>query len=148
MSSSAMTIGAAAKRAGCPVATVRYYEEIGLMPEAERRPGGHRLYDETDVARLIFIRRCRELDMPIGKIVALLAISDDGARPCAEALDLTHEHLAAVRSRLNELRELERTLAAFAAECAQTCCQGSSATCTLFSELREPARRGGAARPT
>jgi len=142
-----MTIGAAAKRAGCRVATVRYYEEIGLMPEPDRRAGGHRVYSDTDVARLIFIRRCRELDMPIEKIVALLAISDDGARPCVEALDLTNEHLAAVRTRLNELRELERTLAAFAADCAQTCCTGTSATCTLFSELREPKRRSGAAIP-
>lgn len=137
-SSAAMTIGAAARRAGCPVATVRYYEDIGLMPEAERRPGGHRLYDETDIARLVFIRRCRELDMPIEKISALLAISDDGARPCSEALDLTHEHLAAVRTRLKELRELERVLAAFAAECEQTCCRGPSAACTLFSALRKP----------
>lgn len=139
MSSTAMTIGAAARRAGCPVATVRYYEEIGLMPPAERRPGGHRLYDQTDVARLIFIRRCRELDMPIEKIVALLKISDDGTRPCSEALDLTNEHLAAVRSRLKELRVLERTLSAFAAECETTCCRGSSASCTLFDDLKRPA---------
>lgn len=140
MASSAMTIGVAAKRAGCPVATVRYYEEIGLMPRAERRPSGHRLYDETDIARLIFIRSCRELDMPIEKISALLAISDDGARPCSEALELTNEHLSAVRARLKELRDLERTLAAFAADCAQTCCRGSSSTCTLFTEMRAPPR--------
>lgn len=132
----ALTIGGAARAAGCPVATVRYYEEIGLMPPAERRASGHRLYDETDVARLVFIRRCRELDMPIEKISALLAISDDGSRPCNEALDLTNEHLAAVRTRLEELRELERTLAAFAADCAETCCRGSSANCTLFTALR------------
>jgi DNA-binding transcriptional MerR regulator len=132
----ALPIGAAARKAGCAVATIRYYEEIGLMPEAERRAGGHRLYDDADIARLVFIRRCRELDMPIGKIAALLDISDDGARPCAEALDLTREHLAAVRARLSELRKLERTLAAFAAECEATCCKGASASCTLFSSMR------------
>lgn len=136
MATRALTIGAAAERAGCPVATVRYYEEIGLMPAAARRPGGHRLYDETDVARLVFIRRCRELDMPIEKISALLAISYDGARRCAEALELTNEHLTAVRARLNELRALERSLAAFAADCAETCCRGSSASCTLFTAMR------------
>jgi DNA-binding transcriptional MerR regulator len=110
MQSASLTIGAAARKAGCAVATIRYYEETGLMPEAERRAGGHRLYGDADIARLVFIRRCRELDMPIGRIAALLAISDDGARPCAEALDLTREHLAAVRTRLSELRKLERTL--------------------------------------
>jgi len=111
------------------------------MPEAERRSGGHRLYSEDDVARLVFIRRCRELDMGIEKIAALLKISDDGARPCAEALDLTREHLAAVRSRLQELRALERTLASFAAQCESTCCSGSVASCTLFDDMRALAPR-------
>ncbi len=131
-----LTIGAVAKDAGCQVATIRYYEDIGLMPEAERRTGGHRLYNDTDVARLVFIRRCRELDMPIEKIAALLKISDDGARPCAEALQLTHEHLTAVRARLKELRALERVLAGFAAECEAKCCKGTVASCTLFDDMR------------
>jgi DNA-binding transcriptional MerR regulator len=140
------SIGDAAKSAGCRVATIRYYEDIGLMPKAERGAGGQRVYDETDVARLTFIRRCRDLDMPIEKITALLAISDDGTRPCVEALDLTNEHLSAVRSRMAELRKLERTLAAFAADCASTCCMGAASTCTLFSELRAVDEGSGPAR--
>ncbi len=135
-SRSSTTIGGAARRAGCPVATIRYYEEIGLMPVAERGVGGQRVYDDMAITRLTFIRRCRDLDMPIEKITALLTISDDGARPCADALTLTNEHLEAVRSRIRELTDLERTLSAFAAECATTCCNGSSASCTLFSEMR------------
>lgn len=134
--SAALTIGAAARRAGCQAATIRYYEEIGLMPEPDRRSSGHRVYTSADIARLVFIRRCRDLDMPIEKIAALLEISDDGARPCAEALDLTQQHLAAVRARLKELRELERTLAGFAAECQNTCCAGTVASCTLFNDVR------------
>ncbi len=145
---SMLTIGAAARNAGCQVATIRYYEEIGLMPEAERRGGGHRLYSEADVARLVFIRRCRDLGMPIEKIAALLKLSDDGSRPCAEALELTHEHLEAVRTRLKELRALERTLTMFAAECETKCCRGATASCTLFNDMRTrapapPKRRAG-----
>lgn len=135
-SGSATSIGGAARRTGCPVATIRYYEQIGLMPAAERGVGGQRVYDHIAIARLTFIRRCRDLDMPIEKITALLSISDDGERPCAEALTLTNEHLEAVRLRILELTDLERILSAFAAECSSTCCRGSSASCTLFSGMR------------
>lgn len=106
------------------------------MPEAHRASGGQRTYDDTSIARLVFIRRCRDLDMPIEKIAALLAISDDGQRPCAEALSLTTEHLEAVRARIRDLTALEQTLSAFAQDCANTCCKGPSASCTLFSEIR------------
>ncbi len=132
-----LAIGAAARMAGCAVATIRYYEEVGLMPRANRATGGGRLFNERDIARLVFIRRCRDLDMPIEKIAQLLAISDDGKRPCAEALDLANEHLTAVRDRIRELRKLERTLSAFAAECTVTCCGGSSASCNLFADMRK-----------
>lgn len=138
-STTTTTIGGAARRAGCPVATIRYYEEIGIMPIAERGMGGQRVYDDVAIARLTFIRRCRDLDMPIEKITALLTISDDGARPCADALTLTNEHLEVVRSRIRELTDLEQTLSAFAAECSSTCCRGPSVSCTLFSEMRGPA---------
>lgn len=87
------TGGGAARRASTLVATIRYYEEIGLMPAAERGLGGQRLYDDDDIARLTFIRRCRNLDMPIEKIIAWLTISDEGTRPCADGLTFINEPL-------------------------------------------------------
>jgi DNA-binding transcriptional MerR regulator len=55
-----MTIGRLAAETRCTVPTIRYYEEIGLLPEADRRAGGHRVYGEGDLRRLTFIRRCRD----------------------------------------------------------------------------------------
>jgi DNA-binding transcriptional MerR regulator len=54
-----LRIGALASRMGTNAPTIRYYEEIGLLPRAHRRSGGQRIYSEEDVTRLTFIRRCR-----------------------------------------------------------------------------------------
>jgi DNA-binding transcriptional MerR regulator len=58
---SVLTIGALALQAGCNVPTVRSYEEIGLLPKAARRAGGHRVYGVDDLKRSVFGRRCRDL---------------------------------------------------------------------------------------
>ncbi len=60
LDTSPLTIGALAAQTGCNVATIRYYEEIGLLPKASRGPGGHRVYRDSDLRRLTFIRRCRQ----------------------------------------------------------------------------------------
>ena len=66
-----LRIGALAERTGTTVATIRYYEQIGLLRPAARS-GGQRTYDNEDVRRLSFIRRCRDLDFPVDDIRALL----------------------------------------------------------------------------
>jgi DNA-binding transcriptional MerR regulator len=63
-----LKIGALAKRTGTNGPTIRYYEEIGLLPAAERQPGGQRTYGEDDVKRLTFIRRCREFGFSVDQV--------------------------------------------------------------------------------
>ena len=77
-----LTSGQLAKAAGVNLETVRYYENIKLMPPPPRTEGGHRAYDAAHVRRLTFIRRSRELGFSIDEIRALLALSAPG--PCAE----------------------------------------------------------------
>ena len=60
-----LTIGALATQARTNVPTIRYYEEIGLLPQAERGSNGHRYYREADLRRLTFIKRCRDFGFPI-----------------------------------------------------------------------------------
>ena len=69
----AFRIGALAERTGTSVATIRYYEEIGLLRQAARR-GGQRIYDHEDARRLGFIRRCRDFDFSIPEIRSLLSL--------------------------------------------------------------------------
>jgi MerR family copper efflux transcriptional regulator len=64
-------IGALAEQTGCSVPTIRYYEQIGLIPAARRRSGGHRVYDAAAVQQLGFIRRCRDFGFALEQIRAL-----------------------------------------------------------------------------
>ena len=69
-------IGEMAHKAGVPVANIRYYEEIGILPPAGRGRGGQRRYDESDVERLRFVKNCRELGFPLKQVRSLLRLSE------------------------------------------------------------------------
>lgn len=146
--SKGMTIGTLAHAAGCTVPTVRYYEEIALLPQADRREGGHRVYDEADLRRLTFIRRCRDFGFPIEHIRALVTLNPD--QDCADARDLVQEHLDAVRRKLKELRALERSLKKFVQECDSQCASGAARACVMLEDLAgatQPACCGSPATP-
>jgi DNA-binding transcriptional MerR regulator len=137
-----VTIGSLAARTGCSVATIRYYEEIGLIPKAGRRTSGHRVYDTKFEELLIFIRRCRDFGFPIEQVRALVALSRSTDRDCAEALEIANAHLDAVRAKLTELRALESSLGGFAASCAQRCAGGPAAECTILKDMVATAGNG------
>ena len=132
-----LTIGALASRSGCPVPTIRYYEEVGLLHQARRRPNGHRVYSRADQDRLTFIRRSRDFGFSIEQIRGLLAMTEDPRRSCTEARDVAQTHLDAVRLKLKELRALEQGLAALVRTCSDQCLGGAAPGCTIFSELVE-----------
>ena len=95
-----LRIGALAERAGTNAPTIRYYEEIGLLRQADRQAGGQRAYGEEDVRRLMFIRRCRDFGFSIERVRSLVALVEDRERSCMDARDLAQEHLMAVRAKL------------------------------------------------
>jgi Cd(II)/Pb(II)-responsive transcriptional regulator len=114
-----MKIGDLAKRAGCKVETVRYYESEGLLPEPARSEGNYRLYGESHAERLTFIRNCRALDMTLGEIRALLGFRDGGGQDCGDVDALLDEHIDHVAERIAELQRLEAQLRALRQSCAE-----------------------------
>lgn len=134
-----LTIGALAERTGCNPPTIRYYEEIGLLPRPGRRASGHRTYGDADLRRLTFIRRCRDFGFPVEQVRALVALTEASDRDCAEARDVAQAHLDAVREKLVELQALERTLASFVDSCNAACAGGPAARCTILEDLATPA---------
>jgi DNA-binding transcriptional MerR regulator len=130
-----LTIGVLADRTGSSVPTVRYYEEIGLLPKAQRGRGGQRLYDERDLKRLTFVRRCRDFDLPIEKIRELLSLIDNPEQDCSKARDVAELQLTYVRKKLAELRALESGLSRFAAACAERCAGGPASDCVILEDL-------------
>ncbi|HEV7462442.1 MAG TPA: MerR family transcriptional regulator [Methyloceanibacter sp.] len=101
-----LKIGALARRTGTSAPTIRYYEEIGLLPRADRHQGGQRGYGEEDVSRLTFIRRCRDFGFSIDQVRSLLALAQDRQRSCFDARDLARDHWTKVRAKLREQRRL------------------------------------------
>lgn len=134
-----LSIGLVARRTGVTVPTVRYYEDIGLLPPAARTEAGQRSYDEAAIRRLIFIRRCRDFGFSIEQVQELLGLVDEPDRPCAEVRDIAADHLAQVRMKLSELKALEASLDAFVCSCDTACAGGPAVDCTILEDLALPA---------
>ena len=126
-----MRIGILAERTGTTVATVRYYEQIGLFRPAARS-GGQRIYDDEDERRLAFIRRCRELDLSIAEIGGLLSLMHR-RESCTEARKLAERHLVELRRKLASLQALECTIAGLITECAASCDGGDAPDCVILN---------------
>src|ERR1700755_2170084 len=113
----AVPIGQLARRTGCKVQTIRYYEQIGLMPAAARTLGNQRIYGQGHADRLAFIRHSRELGFPLDAIRPLLTLADDPEQPCATADRIAQEQLAAVRNRIARLEALKAELDRMVEQC-------------------------------
>jgi MerR family mercuric resistance operon transcriptional regulator len=112
-----VTRGKLSSLTGCNIETIRYYERVGIMPLPRRSEGGHRLYGSSDIKRLSFIRRCRELGFSLEKIRGLLELADGGGHSCGEVLDMTLAHMEDIRAKIADLRRMERILKEMAAKC-------------------------------
>ncbi len=110
--------GELAGRTGCNPETVRYYEKIGLLTEPPRSPNGYRSYDDSQITRLRFILRGRELGFSIDEIRGLLTLVDGGNQTCAEVKERTELHLDDIRGKIADLRRIERVLKESAARCS------------------------------
>jgi DNA-binding transcriptional MerR regulator len=126
-----LTIGKLSRATQVKVPTIRYYEQIGLLPEVERSGGNQRLYDSTVQARLSFIRHARDLGFPLEAIRELLSLSDDPNRSCAEADLIAGRQLVAVKARIQRLTALQAELERMLEQCA---C-GTIADCRVIEVL-------------
>lgn len=107
-----MRIGEVADDVGVNPKTIRYYESQGLMPEPPRTPSGYRSYGPEDVERLAFIRRARELDLQLDEIREILALREDGDRPCNYVLDVARRRLAELDDRIAAMQRARAELEA------------------------------------
>lgn len=134
-----ISIGVLAQKTGCTVPTIRYYEEIGLLPAGPRTDAGRRLYAQLAVQRLTFIRRCRDFGFSIEQVRELVGLVDEPDRPCVEVREIASGHLVEVRKKLAELQALESSLSAFVVSCDSACAGGPSIDCTILEDLAHPA---------
>ena len=109
-----MKIGELAETSGVPAKTIRYYEEIGLLPPAEREANGYRSYDRDALQRLRFVQHAQAAGLTLREISQVLAIRSEGRAPCVHVRDLLHRHLVQIDERLAELRATKRELQSLA----------------------------------
>lgn len=111
-----MNVGRAAERAGLPVKTVHYYEEIGLVVPG-RRANGYRDYGETEVRKLQFLQRARGLGFSIDDCRALLALYEDRERASADVKAIARAHLERIEQKIAELESLRGALGHLVESC-------------------------------
>lgn len=128
------SIGELAKRTKVKVPTIRYYEEMGLLAEAERTSGNQRRYDRAGLERLSFIRHARDLGFSIESISSLIDLQDHPDRSCEAATDITTSQLEAVRAKIKRLRALERELNRISKGCDG---DGVSGECYVLASLAD-----------
>jgi DNA-binding transcriptional MerR regulator len=126
-----LPIGKLSKAAGVKVPTIRYYEQIGLLPEPDRSAGNQRLYGAKTMDRLSFIRHARDLGFTLEAIRDLLSMSDNPHQSCEAADLIANAQLLAVRDRIVRLRALETELERMIAQCAH----GTIADCRVIEVL-------------
>lgn len=128
-----LTIGMLAQRTGTKVQTVRYYEQIGLLPEPGRTEGGQRRYREDELDRLAFIRHARQLGFTLEAIRELLDLSDNPKNSCEDVDRIAHRQLRDVEARINRLEALRKELKRMLGECSRD----TVADCRVLEVLRD-----------
>jgi DNA-binding transcriptional MerR regulator len=105
-------IGEVAAATGTTTKTLRFYEQAGLLPAADRSTSGYRRYAPDILERLHFIRRSQAAGLTLAQIRTILEIRDAGHAPCAHVEELLADRLEEIDRQIADLRELRATVAA------------------------------------
>jgi Cu(I)-responsive transcriptional regulator len=116
---SVFSIGEAARKTGVKVPTIRYYEDIGLLPKPARLDNNRRTFDQAAVDRLSFIKHARGMGFEINDIATLLTLRNNPRQSCREADQIARARLSDIEQRIRELQSLRKELKAMVESCHQ-----------------------------
>ena len=114
-----MKIGELSKKTGLSIDTIRFYEKNGLISKALRSDSNYRDFNESTADTLEFVAHCRSLDIPIPQIKKLLHVRSGSTKSCREANQVIEEQIANLRTRISELKRLEKALTELGKVCHQ-----------------------------
>ena len=138
MSDQGMTRGKLAQATGCNIETIRYYENIALLPEPARTESGYRIYGRDDVKRLGFIRKLRALGFSLDETRGLLTLVDGHDYTCKNVKAIALTHTDGIRAKIVDLRKMEKTLT----EMAEACSGGDVPQCPIIDNLYDDPVQG------
>lgn len=133
-----MNVGDAARRAGLPAKTIRYYEEIGLIAP-QRAGNGYRDYSGDDVHRLAFLKRARNLGFSIDDCRQLMALYQDRSRASADVRQIASDHVTAIEEKIRELQSMRATLQ----KLVHACHGDARPDCPILEEMAGEATASG-----
>ena len=128
-------IGDASRASGVSAKMIRHYESLGLLPEPQRTAAGYRIYDDTDVHTLRFIRRARDLGFPMKEVEQLLSLWRNRRRASADVRKVAQQHIADLDRRIAELQEMRKTLE----HLVHNCRGDHRPDCPILDDLAEAA---------
>jgi DNA-binding transcriptional MerR regulator len=126
------SIGELSKQTGIKVVTIRYYEQVGLMPAPPRTEGNYRIYRREHLHRLQFVRRCRDLGFTHGQVRDLLRLSGQSRIRCSGIDQITENHLKQIEAKIADLRSLAAQLRRIKNGCQG---KGRIADCRILAAL-------------
>jgi len=132
-----MNIGEAAARSGVSAKMIRYYEQSGLITAPQRTQSGYRVYSDTDIHALRFIRRARDLGFTVEQIGELMELWRDRSRASADVKRIALAHVGVLEAKMREIEEMAKALK----HLARTCHGDDRPDCPIIEELAH----GGAA---
>lgn len=120
-----------------PVKTIRFYEQEGLLPTPKRMENGYRYYSQNDVETLIFIRRCRALNIALSDIRRLVEVQQHPHHSCAVVDEIIAEQLDHIRQTQRELAKLETSLSSLV-----SCDNHQVSDCCILKRLKDEDQLG------
>tara|TARA_R110002049_G_scaffold247690_6_gene422210 strand:- start:3125 stop:3550 length:426 start_codon:yes stop_codon:yes gene_type:complete len=124
------TIGKASEQSGVNIETIRYYEREGVVPKPGRSAGGRRLYSSDEIAKLRFVRRCRDLGFPLSIIQTFLSLTEQNDRSCGEVKTMAENHLGEINAKIENLVRLREALVSLSKNCDH-----GTAACPMLDAL-------------
>ncbi|MBU2445788.1 MAG: heavy metal-responsive transcriptional regulator [Bacteroidetes bacterium] len=126
-------VGQLAEEVGINTETVRYYEKLKLLPKPKRKESRYRIYDETDLKRLLFVKRAKELGFTLKEIKELFGLRRDSEAKCGDVKHLTEHKLQDVDNRIRDLKNIRSVLVKLINQCVNE--EVSSDECPILEVI-------------
>ena len=128
----ALKIGEVAERGGVNLQTIRYYEREGLLPQPPRLESGYRMFPESTVRRIRFIKRAQEIGFALGEIRELLSLRMDAKRERGEVLALAMAKMADIDGKIRTLKAMKTVLTRLTERCSGC---GPASECPILESI-------------
>ncbi len=127
------TAGQLAQKTSVNVETIRFYERRKLLLKPKKSKSGYRQYSESDVVRILFIKRAKELGFTLSEISELLSLKLDSKTTCGDVKKLSENKLADVEERIRDLQRIKKKLEELITLCEQE--NASTSECPILEAL-------------